>query len=237
MSIKLGKQLNLNSEASASSGLRNYTYYKTLVNGQVVNVPFELTVDWTPQRGFVCACQKGLHCEHIRQHIQTGKDRPIYERMIYDGTRDLDITFPVGAVEIKIHAQCLPESEVMGNDSNKLLVRLSFNEDLYLWLDQDRMSAGPLLQMIEDVVANSEALKGWHKFALSNAAPITPAMCANRHHSSSDALTMRKMFNAVGVSFDGYQLIKTAGFYSVFNYICMSCQNWRDSVETDIPRY
>lgn len=164
----------------------------------------EPMVHWSSSRSrFICSCWKKDQppwCEHVDKYVKDRRDAYTLLRCRNRKQERMWVKYPYarGLVDIEMSVAKWTEEKLYGTDGDQVFLRLFFNEDLYLWLDEGQGSAAPLIEQIDDTVVNSTVHHDIQTAVWDVGNPnrmLRGLPCKDRGHGMKEQRKFREMVN------------------------------------------
>lgn len=181
-------------------------------------------------------------CEHIERFIDEGRDAKMMMSWLLTGALVMTISVPVATnlFQVPVVLSSHTQDEMLGNGSDKSMLKYTIDDDFYVWPDMDAPSLNSLIGQFVGAIRNSESYQNWEtwaKLAHVNAISASNLIpCPNRHHSRMDTENLKR--NVRDASQHG-ALYSVALANAVCEYMhgrCMSCFRVKEQMAKDIPR-
>ena len=193
------------------------------------------------EKRFACSCAsvgKRAWCVHLDAYLDAGLDAPTLASVVMnDKLQSVDIDYPLaqGLAFVKLTLEKFTEREVLGNESDSVMLKLSW-KDLSVWDSGGDLCGDLILSQIKGTVRNSSEYDDWtrrvkHGFVLTNTA------CKNSFHKRSDTDVFDTMRKDAKLPEDKDAVAFVNAFHSIYDGCCLACFQVRSRMANDVPRY
>lgn len=181
------------------------------------------------KRTWVCTCGPQW-CEHVWEYWKNRKD---VKDLRTQGAPVYNYYLARGLVTVPIQVKAWTDKE-LGLDTNGHQVRMFFNDDVGLWMDEDTAGIDILNQLIT-IVENSKYMKFWDDCVFKYRVMYRSQSCSNKYHDSRNSLEISDMIESLAGADDEKKAFSFANAYSdLFEGRCLSCKT-RTNHANNIP--
>lgn len=226
--------------ANAGSGIPAHT-----VGGRssVQRVTFNVSKE---KNQFVCREKHPYNnldmCDHIEKFINEGRDAPMMMSWLLTGALVMTISVPVASnlFQVPVVLSSHTQDEMLGNGSDKSMLKYTIDDDFYVWPDMDAPSLKSLMAQFVGAIQNSESFQNWVTYSqLAHAGSVSTSNlipCPNKHHSKMDTENFKKCIREASRYGALYSVALANAVCEYLHGRCVSCFQVRERMANDVPK-
>ncbi len=181
------------------------------------------------KRTWVCTCGPEW-CQHVWEYWKNRKD---VKDLRTQGAPVYNYSLARGLVNVPIQVKAWTDKE-LGLDTNGHQVRMFFNDDVGLWMDEDTAGIDILNQLIT-IVDNSPRRKYWYETVLDRCYMAAGESCSNKYHDRRDSRQITEMIRSlIGAKEEQKAFAFANTFTDLFEGRCLACKA-RLNYSADVP--
>ena len=172
-----------------------------------------------------CACwfTGETECEHLYKYWAAGEDARDLRLFGVNRSKswkgEYKYLLAGSLITVRLTGQLFDAQEVFGEEQPRLVQRLSYRDELSIWLEDGAASRDIIDQLLAAASARTSI---WQKVLTESADLKKLGLCTDKRHGSTHNSRMAAMFAKASPT-DKNNILLANAYYSTFDKLCMFC--------------